>query len=68
MSSSGHHLAPGWILQGVGVDAVVRDHVEKATGEGDAEIKGMRREGTGETGSVKDNAGRGKDGGKKRKT
>lgn len=50
MSSSGPRLAPGW---GVGVDAVVRGHVEKATGEGDAGITGMRREGPGETGTVR---------------
>ena len=31
---------------------MVRGHVEKATGEGDAGITGMRREGPGETGSV----------------
>ena len=52
MSSSGPRLAPGWVLRGVGVDTVVRGHVEKATGEGDARITGMRREGPGEMGSV----------------
>ena len=63
-ASSGPRLDP----PGSGVDAVVRGHVEKAAGEGDAGIKGMRREGTGEMGSVKDDAGRGKDRGRKRKT
>lgn len=58
MSSSGHRLAPGWVLQGVGVDTVVRGC-----------RRGRRRDqrdeerGNWGDGSAKDDAVRGKDSG-----